>query len=71
MDETTIFTVITIVLSGLLLLLYHFQLDPNKDIERYMFKNAKSEHTLFKLAYYVLFLSLAINVRYLIFSRRR
>ena len=63
-DETAIYCFIIVVI----LVIYHFYVDPDKDIERHYFKTSKVEHALFKLAYYIILVSLILCVRYLAYE---
>jgi hypothetical protein len=68
MDATMWYCVGISVFAGIFLYLYHFHVDPYKDIERYYFKNDKLQHGLFKLAYYIVFISFVLCVRYMVFE---
>jgi hypothetical protein len=68
MDETTLYCIIIIIINSIVLLLYHFRIDPNKDIERYYYKKDKIQHCCFKLAYLIILLSLIFSIRYLLYD---
>jgi hypothetical protein len=67
-DETLIYCGTIFISTGILLGLYHFYVDPNKDIERHYFKNNKIEYSIYKLAYMIIFFSCIFSIRYIIYE---
>jgi hypothetical protein len=68
LDETLIYCFIIVVFNATLLILYHFHIDPNKDIERHYFKKCKIQYGLFKISYFIIFMSFILSVRYIFYE---
>jgi hypothetical protein len=68
LDETLIYCFIIVVFNAILLSLYHFHIDPNKNIERHYFKTCKIQYGLFKLAYFIIFISFVFSARYIVYE---
>ena len=67
MDQTLLYCILVSILTGIVLYLYHFHIDPYKNIERHYFKTSKAEYCCFKIAYFVIFVSCVFSLRYLVF----
>lgn len=67
-DETMFYCFIIVVFNATILIIYHFKVDPNKDIERYYFKTNKYHYSIFKLAYFIILVSFIFSIRYIIFE---
>lgn len=67
-DEVLIYSFIIVILNGIILSLYHYVWDPNKDAERYYFKNCKIRYSLFKMSYLTLLFSFMFCVRYILYE---
>lgn len=69
MDEYVVFYSFgAIVVCGVTLYIYHFHIDPYKNIERFYFKTSKVEYAAFKIAQSVLMLSLILSARFLVLT---
>ena len=62
--ETMVVCVVVVIVTSIVLGLYHFKIDPYKDAERYYFNNEKITYAVFKLAYYVILISLIFSLRF-------
>lgn len=65
-DETIIYALAIVVFNSVLLLYYHFKIDPYKKIERFYFKHNKIEYGLFKASYFIIIASFVLNLRYIV-----
>jgi len=67
-DTTTLafYSLGAIIVCGITLYIYHFHIDPYKNIERFYFKNSKMEYAAFKAAHSVLMLSMILSARFLL-----
>lgn len=68
LDTTMLYCLVIIVINSSLLLLYHFWIDPYKDIERFYFKHSKLEYGVYKLSHFIIMLSLVFSLRYVMSS---
>lgn len=66
MEETIIYCIVIIIANGLMLSIYHYWLDPEKDIERYYFRQSKISYCVFKMSYLILLFSFVFSLRYLL-----
>jgi hypothetical protein len=68
MDETVVYCAVIAVANAIVLVMYHFWLDPNKDMERYYFRSCKVRYTIFKMAYFIIMVSCVMSARYIIYG---
>lgn len=66
LDETGFYAFAIVTFNSILLLMYHFKIDPNKKIERFYFKKNKIEYGLFKAAYFIILVSFILSLRYVV-----
>ena len=64
--ETFIYCFIIVIINGLVLLYYHFKIDPYKDIERHCFKNSKLNYAIFRFVYLIILFSFIFSLRYIV-----
>ena len=64
--DVMIYSVTVAFITGLILFLYNFRLDPYKNIERFYFRTSKVEYAIFKFTYAVIMLSCILSLRYII-----
>lgn len=66
MDETILYCIVIIVANGFMLSIYHWILDPEKEIERHYFRQSKISYCVFKMSYLILLFSFMFSLRYLV-----
>lgn len=67
-NDTLIYCFIIVLFTSVLLSVYHFYIDPDKNIERHCFKTNKMHYGLFKASYFVIFMSLMFSARYIVYE---
>ncbi len=64
--HVAVYAIAVAITTGLILFFYNFKLDPYKNIERFYFRNSKTEYAIFKFTYAIIMLSFILSVRFLI-----
>ena len=66
MNDVVYYCLFIVVANGMMLTLYHYWLDPHKDVERHYYRNSKITYCVFKVAYLVLLFSFMFSLRYVV-----
>ena len=65
--ETLFYCFVIVIFNAMVLLVYHFKVDPYKDVERYYFQSNKLHYCVFKLAYSIILISFIFSLRYVFY----
>lgn len=65
-NEILMTSFIIVIACGIVLTLYHFVIDPVKNIERHYFKTSKISYCIFRIAYVIILFSCIFSLRYIV-----
>ena len=67
-NETMVYCFVIIVVNTCILLVFHFVVDPNNDIQRHYKRKSKLLYCLFQLSHFIILIACVMSIRYIIFE---